>query len=145
MAHDLIIYLDRLKSGKVQKFDDHIDQDFLHSENDWLTFLSKVYITGRAYLADDYLILNLTLAVDYLMPCKICNVEETQSLIIPEFYHSLSCENLKSAQYCPLEVIRETILADIPTVFECNGGNCKERASLKQYLKNGEDHGSTKK
>ena len=143
MSNTLTIYLDRLRSGGFQEFNDTIEQDFLQCKDDIISFCSNVTVKGKAYLADDFLILHLSVSVDYLIPCKICNEEQNQTLTIQDFYYSVCTDTIKNAQFCPLEVIRETILSDTPNIFECNEGNCEKRANLKQYLKNGEDHGST--
>lgn len=145
MSSDLNITLDHLRSGKIQKFNDHIDQDFLEISNEDISFCSKLNIVGQAYLADNFLIMNLSLKIDCLIPCKICNIGQKHTINISNFYHSTSLDEIDNQVFNPLDVIKEVILAEAPNLCECNDNNCPERKHIKKYLKNGENDGSTKK
>jgi DUF177 domain-containing protein len=133
--HQLIIFFARLDDGREQKIDEIIDPSFLEIDEPELKFKKNIIARGRAYLANDYLIIQAKLEVYATLPCSICNELIEEKLNVEDFYHAEKISDIPSLQFDYSELLREMILIQIPQFVECSGGNCPERAALSSYLK----------
>lgn len=127
---ELTIYVDRLKEGQEEDFEGEISTSFLGEEP---VFEKTVSISGKAYVTGDHLILKLKAKTGAWMPCSICNENVLVPLVLDEFYHAESLDDIPSV-FDFSNLLREDLILQLPQFTEC-GGNCPERASLKQFLK----------
>lgn len=135
MIKNLVVYVDRLKDGQTLVIEEKISSDFLDIHESELSFPSPVTIQGKTYLADDHLVVQLSLHTTFVMPCSICNENTASPVDIKNFYHVEPLEEIKGQIFDYTELLREAILLQIPAFIECNGGNCPERNSLNTFLK----------
>ena len=119
MDHSLKIFIDRLEGGKVERFNEELSTDFLDCD---ISFHESVTVKGKAYLAEDHLVIQL-------------QVKVVASLELKDFYHTEELGNIRGAIYDMQTVLRETILLEIPSFIECHG-NCPKRNELNKYLSN---------
>ena len=134
MENALQIWIDRLKTGGVQKIDELIPPSFLDVEESDLTFPSPVAVKGEAYLSDSELVLRLEASTLAMMPCAICNKMSKIPLIIRDFYHAHPIEDIRSGIFEYQEILREALLIELPLYVECNQGQCPERPAIAPYL-----------
>ncbi len=135
MNKNFVIYIDRLRDGQTLKIDEVCPTDFLEIHEDELSFLEPVTIQGKAYLADDHLVLQLDIRAQFVMPCSICNEKATLPIEIKNFYYVVPVEEIPTHMFDYSELLREEILLQVPTFAECQGGKCPERTTLTPYLK----------
>jgi len=137
MGTFLNIYIDRLGNGKVEKIKQIVPAEMMDVDEKDLQFNSPIHLIGKAYLAEDHLIIQLKIETKIKMPCLICNESIEKKIVIPSFYHTEAVANIKKRIYNCTDSIRETILLEIPSFIECME-NCPKRVELKNYLDKGE-------
>ncbi len=130
----LKIYVDRLKSGDTESIDEKVTPDFLEAEKE-LSFPAEVTISGRAYLANDHLILQLKIKTKARLPCSMCNQTLETSLEVPDFYLTVDLTDLPSAIYDYTDEVRSALLLKVPQFTECNEGSCPNRPDINKYFK----------
>lgn len=129
------ILIDRLRNGVTQKIDGAFEPDFLGIQEDELQFPKKIQVSGETYLAEDHLVLRLKASTSAKMPCNVCNRMIEIELKIENFYHTEPLEEIRSGVFNYNEALREALLIELPQYVECNGGKCKERASIAPYMR----------
>lgn len=127
-----------LKDGQTKKIQEDIPSNFLEISEDDLKFQEDIQIDGKAYLANNYLIINISIKTTYHMICSICNNLKPFNLNIKNIYYSKELENIKNGIYDFTKDLRESIILEIPNVAECNEKNCPERGNIEKYLKKGD-------
>ncbi len=70
---NLKIYIDRLNGAPPSKIEAVLPPDFLEIDDEELLFKDPVNVKGEAYLADEHLIINLSIETTAYLPCSICN------------------------------------------------------------------------
>lgn len=131
----LKIYVDRLMNGQTELVQGRVKPGFLHIEDDAISFENDVSLNGRAYVAENHVILQLDIETNYETHCKICNEKLTMPVALKGIYITEDLNNIKGKIFDYSEVLRETIILEIPFYSECKG-NCPSREELKKYLKN---------
>lgn len=130
------IYVDRLRDGYEQELNETFSPDFLDIDEPDLTFKEEVQTKGKAYLAEQELLIQWEeISTSAIIPCSICNERVKVPIHIHHFYHAEPMNEIKSGIFNYKELLRETILLEIPPFFECNQGNCPKRKEISKYLK----------
>jgi len=133
------IYVDQLRDGSEEEIYETLPSSFIGVHENDLSFVDPVLLRGRAYLADDSLILHLDIEAYALVPCTICNALVRVAVQIHNFYHAELLKEIKSGIYHMESLLRETILLETPKFAECNQGQCSEREKVSRYLKSSSD------
>ncbi|MCP5505656.1 MAG: hypothetical protein H7A38_02100 [Chlamydiales bacterium] len=133
----LKIYVDRLIDGQTEVIEETVSPDLLEVKEQDLQFVKPIRMSGKAYLAEDHLIIQLRIETEATMPCLICNTSIQKEIHVSAFYHTEEVANIKGHIYDYTEPMREAILLEVPYSVECMG-NCPTRGELKSYLDNGE-------
>lgn len=132
------IYVEQLRDGHEQKINELIPPDFLEIDDKELTFKKNVKLDGSAYLAEHELILHWDIETQALIPCSICNENVPIDIRISNFYYSEPLDNIKSGIFNFKDVLRETILLEVPAFAE-HEGDCPKRNEIAKYLKVNEE------
>ena len=132
---NLKIYVDRLKGSPPCKIEAALPPDFLAIDDEELLFKDPVNVKGEAYLADEHLIIHLSIETAAYLPCSICNDAVHTPIQIKNIYLTEALSEIKGAVYDLADQIRETILLQTPLFTECSGGKCPERDFIKKFLK----------
>lgn len=131
----LKIYIDRLKDGHIETLDLELPPSSLNILDEReLSFPSPVKIHGEVYLADEHLIICLSLNTVIFLPCSICNERVETPIEIQKSYTTVPLDEIRSAIHDLTEEIRETLLLQVPPFIECHGGSCPERSELKKFM-----------
>ena len=141
---ELHIYIDRLKTGQIDKISESISSDFLEINEQDLVFDKIFKIEAEAYLANDHLIIQFTLNISAFIPCSICNKMTENFLKLDNTCFSIALSEIKGAIFDFTDEIRSTILNLVPSFSECNQGNCPDRSIIKKYLNSPVKDGSSK-
>lgn len=139
----LKIFIDRLVDGKVETIDERLAPALMNNADKVVVFADPIYVTGKAYLAEEFLVLNLDIQTSYKVPCKICSEDLTKSFVKLGVYFTQELCEIKGKVYDAAAEVRDTLFLEIPEFHECEGG-CAMREEFKKYLKESHD-GSTKK
>ncbi len=137
MKSFLKIYIDRLGDGQTEKIDETLSPEIMDVHEKDLQFKHPVQLSGKAYLAEDHLIIQLKIKTEAEIPCLICNERIQKKIVISSFYHTEEVANIKGHIYDYTDPMREAVLLEVPSFVECMG-NCPKRAELKNYLDKGE-------
>lgn len=140
MSEDLFkIYVERLREGAEQEIQEVLSPDFLDIREFDLVFEKPVHLRGKAYLAEDELVIHWDIQTEVLIPCSICNEPVVVAIEICNFYYSEPLVEIKSGIYSFKKLLRETILLEVPTFAECQQGKCPKRREYVRYLKEPSD------
>ncbi len=134
MSDAYIIYIDRLNGGTIQKIDLLLSPEFFDVSEPDLNFQDSVEVSGKAYLAEEELLLHLNASTIARMPCSICNQMQPQRLSLSDFYHAEPLSSIKTGLFDIRDLLREALLLELPATVECPGG-CKEREVIKPFLR----------
>jgi len=132
MEPDLKVYLDRLQGGKTENIKLALSSTFIDVDEQDLKFKSPVTIKGKAYLANEHLVIHLEVETQSLIPCAVCNKLTCITIRVPEFYHTEELSEIKGKIYQYADPLREAILLEVPSFGECQG-RCPERKELEKY------------
>ncbi|NBO24509.1 MAG: hypothetical protein EBU93_04680 [Chlamydiae bacterium] len=135
MNEELVIYIDRLESGKIEEVDCSISPQFMDVQEEGLSFEELIHVKGNFYSTPDHLIGQLSIETSFNMPCTICDERFSIPVIIENHYITEPLENIPSRLYYPHEGIREALLLETPSFCECHDGNCPNRESFATLIK----------
>lgn len=128
------IYVEQLRDGHEETIHEQLVPDFLEIDEPDLIFDKPVALEGAAYLAERELIIHWNIATEALVPCSICNEWVKAPILIPNFYHAVPLDEIKTGIYNFKELLRETILLEVPKFMECEG-ECPKRKEINKYMK----------
>jgi uncharacterized metal-binding protein YceD (DUF177 family) len=135
MDDDFKIFVEQLRNGHERKIEEVLDPEFLDIHEKDLSFRKKVYLKGKAYLAEDELILHWDAQTEAEISCSICNEPVSIGIQIQDFYHAEPLSEIKTGIFNFKDLLRETILLEVPPFAECHQGKCPKRKEIKKYLK----------
>lgn len=128
------IYVDRLRGGEVENLERTFPPDFLGISEKEVQFPEPVKVEGQAYVANDDLVLHLDVTTAVAMPCSICNDSVRVSIESKGNYYLIPLNEIRGGVYKLQELLRESVLVEVPLFAECNNGNCSHRGELEKYL-----------
>lgn len=129
------IYIARLGDLKEEKIDESFPPDFLKIEETDILFPHPVLVKGKVYLANNELIMQLTVTTCAKMKCSICDEFTSVDIKMENTYITIDATEIKNAIYDYSKVLREELLLGIPIYVECENGFCPKREDISQYLK----------
>lgn len=135
MDDEFKIYVEQLRGGRERKINESLPSNFLDIQEEDLAFEKNVNLSGVAYVVENELILHWDVEGEALVACSICNEKVPVEFHIRDFYHSEPLSSIKSGIYNFKDLLRDTILLEIPPFAECNEGQCPKRKEIKKYLK----------
>lgn len=135
MSSPFQIWIDRLKNGQTQTIHESFSPDFLDIQEEELKADSPVVVTGEAYLTESELILHLNASTIVKMPCAICNDMIDVDLRIKDCYHAVPINEIPSGIFDYKDLLRESLLIELPKYVECNQGKCPERKTIAPYMR----------
>lgn len=136
------IYVEQLRNGHEEKIHEKFDPETVGLQDQDLTFDKTVELEGVAYLAENELVLHWNIKTEVLIPCSICNEPVPVPINVHHFYYSEPLEDIKSGIYNFKNLLRETILLEVPLLAECNQGNCPKRTEYKKFFKKASNQAS---
>ena len=135
MSDQLVIYIDRLQDGNVEKISTQVAPALMGIHEAELQFQDPIEVNGLVYGTEDHLVMNLNLKTCLHMPCSVCNQIFQVPIEIENHYTTEPLEAITSGLFQLHDVIREAILLEVPAFFECELGNCPEREQFAKFLK----------
>lgn len=128
------IYIDRLKKGHTEDIQESFDPSFLEVAEKDLKFIKPVKVDGHVYIAENDLVINISIDTEATLPCSVCNQETQVPISIKELIHLEPLDEIKGQIYDLRSIIREAVLLEVPFVVECSNGKCPERANIQKFL-----------
>ncbi len=128
------IFIDRLKKGQTEDIKESFDPSILDVSEMGLKFLKPVLIEGHAYIAENDLVINISIDTEATLPCSICNNPTQVPIHLDELIHLEPLNQIKGQIFDLRPIIREAILLEVPFVVECSDGKCPERANIQKFL-----------
>lgn len=131
----LYIPVDRCLAGEQISIDEQVDPLFLElSEKDEVVPVSSVRVCGKAYRAQEWLVVNANVFVQIRLPCSTCNEDVVLSLE-PSLVHQEPIERIDGSFWDMSVVVRELILLEVPFFVHCGGTSCMNYNELKRYFR----------
>ena len=134
------IYADRLRGGQVENLERSYAPDFLQIEEKEVVFPDPINVAGQAYIANNDLVLHLDISTSVMVPCAICNESIRMPIAVKGLYQLIPLDEIRGGVYNIRELLRESVLIEVPLFAECNNGNCPHRGEIKKYLHQNSDH-----
>ena len=134
MSEDFKIFIDRLSSGKEDELLFSFELQKKDIPKQGMSFPYPVRVSGKAYVADEYLVVHINLETKYNTQCKICNEIFEKPFSLSGYYLAEPLENISSRVYHLYDPLKDAILLGVPEFDECEG-NCPQREHLSKYLK----------
>ena len=134
MTEKLKVYIDRLREEKIETIGETLSPAFIIDVDEPdLRFNSPVKIQGKAYLAEEHLVIQLKIETKAVVSCSICNEPVKTTIQLQNYYQTEELSQIKGHVYDYMASLREAILLEVPSFVECMR-NCPKRAELKKYL-----------
>jgi uncharacterized metal-binding protein YceD (DUF177 family) len=133
MEDEFKIYIDQLRHGQERLIEEKLESSFLDIHEDDLEFPNDVLVEGKAYLAEDELIIHWTITTEALVSCLICNQKVPVEVRVANNYQSIALSDIKGGIFSFKELLREVILLEVPAYVECEG-RCPRRKEYSKYL-----------
>lgn len=116
-----------------------LDAAFLDlSEKDEAKASGPVSLEGICSLVDEYVVLQLSIKAQFLLPCAMCNEPFTYEVFIENLCHQEHVGDKRHPTWDFSEVIREAILLELPFFPQCgqaeNQKKCLRFDEVKKYL-----------
>lgn len=135
------IYIEQLKDGHEETINELFDPSFLRIDEKELQFREPVSVQGRAYIANEDLVLELNAETTCFMPCLVCNEMVPVSIKLNNCMLVEPKESIKSGVFRYNNFLRESLLLEIPQFIECNNENCPKRSEMNKFLKKNKQKG----
>lgn len=141
MEDEFRIYVEQLRDGQEKVIHETFEPEFLDINEDELAFEVPVKLDGVAYTAENELILNWNIKTEAVVNCSICNEKVSVPIEVNNFYYGEPLEDIKTGIFNFKELLRETILLEVPPFSECNQGHCPSRKELAPFFKEASEEG----
>lgn len=128
------IYIDRLRKGASEQIDLSLNPSFMKVQEKDLVFDKPIHLEGEAYLAEDELIIKISINTEAQLICSICNKLSPYTIDIKDLTHVIPIDEIKGHIFELPPFIREAILLEVPFVVECSNGKCPERSQIQKFL-----------
>lgn len=135
MKQTLKIYVERLRGGSTEQISEVLDPAFMDIAEKELVFSQKIEVEGDAYLAEDWLIVTLSITAFADLHCAFCNDSFCLPISIKSLIHEEALDTIRDASFDLLPLIRESILLEIPFYPQCGITKCNRRQEIEGYLK----------
>lgn len=129
------IYIDRLESGEEELIKETFPSTVMEIFESELAFKYPIYFEGKVTMTTTSLLLTFSVETIATLPCAICNGEASVKIKIINFHHMEKLEDVKGGIFNFKNLLRETVLLEIPLKAECHEGNCPERINMVKYMK----------
>jgi hypothetical protein len=131
---ELDLYIDRLKQGEYTNFSLTASPKIMEPLDSEASFENEIFISGEAILANDHVVLNISIKTRMNNYCKICNEPVFHDILVEEKHVPFPLNTMQNGLFCLKSYIRELLFLNIPKYSECSG-ICPEREVIKKYLK----------
>ena len=136
VAKPFCIHVDHLKRDEVEEISETLSSGFLElPPNDEVKAVKPIVVKGEAYIAGDYLIVSLHIVTQLQIPCAVCNEIFSFTVDLPDFVHEEPLEGIKHGVFDFAELVRETVLLEVPFYPQCGNTCCLNREQVEKYLK----------
>lgn len=129
------IFVEQLRDGQIEKLEETFPPALLDVNEKDLSFSEPIKVSGEAYLADADLVLHLNAHTMATIPCRVCNESVKVPIGFEGFYHAVPLDDVKTGVYEYKDILRETLLLEVPALAECNQGKCPQRKTMDKYFK----------
>lgn len=133
MIDALTIYIDRLREGVEAPLEAVVSVNAIDLGDADTTLIQDVHVHGVAYVADQHLIVRLSLETAFEKPCKICNEKVPLHLKASDMYWMRELGEISGAIVDGNTIVREFLIAEMPSFVECNNGNCLQREEVEKF------------
>jgi uncharacterized metal-binding protein YceD (DUF177 family) len=135
MDDQFAIFVEQLRNGRERIIHESLSPAFLEINEPELSCDAPVDVEGEAYLAEDSLVVHFSrVTTSVWIPCSICNSLVAVPVELDNFYHSELLAQIPTGIYSFKEILRETLLLEVPHFAECEG-SCPRRKEIGHYLK----------
>lgn len=135
---DLKLYIDRIKANEYTDFSFIGSPEIMETSEKDASYEEEIVINGSSIIANDHLVVNITIQTSAKSFCKICNEPIDFPVEIEEKHAAFALEKIKSGIFLLESYIRDLIFLHTPRFMECNN-NCPERDVIKKYLTTSND------
>lgn len=117
------------------KLEECVEVSALDLKDSEVMFISPLKLNGKAYLADNHIIIAVDAEIDIALSCTICNGDAKKTIVLENHYITKPLAEIKEPKFNYFDDLRQAIFLEVPPYLECEGGQCPKREELKPYYK----------
>ncbi len=116
-------------------FEERLSPTFLDLRpDDELSAASDIVMSGRAYRASEWVMIEGQVTVSMRLPCAVCNEMCEFTIDLMPWKQSIPASSVKDGMVDISEALREAILIEVPFFKKCGGQTCHNANEISQYL-----------
>jgi uncharacterized metal-binding protein YceD (DUF177 family) len=137
----LLVYIERLREGKVELIEEKIDPARLDIAEEDFICKEPIEMKAEVYLVDTWLIVKMSFTTQVTLSCSFCNEPFVFPIEVKDEQYEESLEEIKDSVLDLLPLIREALFLEIPFYPQCGNTVCRNRDEIEKYLKKEESKG----
>jgi uncharacterized metal-binding protein YceD (DUF177 family) len=131
----LRLRIDGSSQGDDVLFEERLSPAFLDLRpDDELSAASDIVVSGRAYRASEWVMIEGQVTVSMRLPCAVCNEMCEFTINLTPWEQSIPASSVKDGMVDVSEALREAILIEVPFFMKCGGQTCHNAGEISQYL-----------
>lgn len=134
MKHELPVFIDRLRDGRMEKIKEELDPKRLDIIDEDIDCKGPVKVAADCYLAEDFLIISMHIEAELTLHCRVCNEPFTCPIVLEKIDQEIPLDEIDDAVFELLDVVREVLLVEVPYYPQCGGDHCKNRSQVEKYF-----------
>lgn len=135
MTRGLRVRIDGSSADSEAVFEERLPPAFLDLHpDDELSAASDIVVSGRAYRASEWIMIEGHVSVTMRLPCATCNEPSDFFIHLMSWEHSIAASSVKDGVLDVSEALREAILIEVPFFIRCGGDVCRNATEVSTYL-----------
>jgi uncharacterized metal-binding protein YceD (DUF177 family) len=134
MPRGLRVRIDGSHSDCEVEFEERLPPKFLDlPHGDELSLVSDILVSGKAYRASEWIMIQANVTVSMHLPCSVCNEMCAFSVELMPWKRSVPASSVKDGMIDVSELLREDILLEVPFFVRCHGDTCRNADEFRKY------------
>jgi uncharacterized metal-binding protein YceD (DUF177 family) len=105
----------------------------LHRDDE-LSPVSDIFVTGKAYRTQEWIMIEAQVKVSMRLPCSMCNELCTFAIELLPWEESVEARSVKDGMVDLSQELRDAILLEVPFYTRCGSDTCRNIDEFQKYL-----------
>jgi uncharacterized metal-binding protein YceD (DUF177 family) len=135
ISQGLQIRIDSSQNEGEVLFEEIISRTLLDLHNDdELSPLSDIFVSGKAYRTQEWIMIEAQVKVSMCLPCSMCNEPSSFFIELLPWEESVEVSSVKDGMVDLSQELRDAILLEAPLCIRCGGDACRNIDEFRKYL-----------
>ena len=137
--HGLHVRVDGASGSGEVVFEERLPPSFLDlPPDDEVSAASEIVVSGKAYRASEWIVVEGRVKTSFRLPCAICNEMCEYAVDIRSWEQNIPAKDVVDGVIDLSEPLREAVLIEIPFFAKCGGGTCRNIDDVKRFFRSEE-------